>query len=136
MTFTIETIVRAPLAEVWQSFNTPADFKQWNAPQDDWHTTTSSVDLREGGQFKAHMEAKDGGEGFDFEGVYTRVVPRKAIDYQMSDGRRVHVEFIERPDDVLIHETIETEDTHPFEQQRKGWQQILNNFGRHVESKS
>jgi uncharacterized protein YndB with AHSA1/START domain len=33
------------------------------------------------------MEAKDGSEGFDFEGTYTRIVPRKLIEYRMDDGR-------------------------------------------------
>jgi uncharacterized protein YndB with AHSA1/START domain len=42
------------------------------------------------------MEAKDGSEGFDFEGRYTRIVPNKTIEYRMSDGREVKVEFVER----------------------------------------
>ena len=43
------------------------------------------------------MEAKDGTRGFDLEGTYTRVVPGKTIEYRMSDGREVKVEFSERP---------------------------------------
>jgi len=89
MKITVETVVKAKLNKVWDAWNSPADIKQWNAAQDDWHTTRSTVDLREGGKFLSRMEAKDGSEGFDFEGTYTRIVPHKTIEYRMSDGREV-----------------------------------------------
>jgi uncharacterized protein YndB with AHSA1/START domain len=41
---------------------------------DDWHTTVATVDLREGGAFSSRMEAKDGSSGFDFEGIYSKVI--------------------------------------------------------------
>ena len=81
------------------------------------------------------MEAKDGSEGFDFEGTYTRIVPRSAIEYRMSDGREVKVEFVERPEGVLVKETFDAETENPPELQRAGWQAILDNFRRHVEAK-
>jgi uncharacterized protein YndB with AHSA1/START domain len=132
---TVETVVRAPLDKVWGAWNNPADIKQWNAAQDDWHTTESSVDLREGGRFSARMEAKDGSVGFDFEGEYTRVVPKQAIEYRMSDGREVQVEFAERSGAVLVTETFDAETENEPEFQRQGWQAILDSFGRHVEAK-
>lgn len=135
MKITVETAVKAKLNEVWDAWNNPADIKEWNAPQDDWHTTESSVDLREGGKFSARMEAKDGSTGFDFEGIYTRVVPKKAIDSRMSDGREIKVEFVERPGEVLVKETFDAETQNSPEFQRQGWQAILDNFGRHVEAK-
>jgi uncharacterized protein YndB with AHSA1/START domain len=128
--------VNATLNEVWDAWNNPADIKQWNAAQEDWHTTKSTVDLREGGKFLARMEAKDGSAGFDFEGIYTRVVPKKTIEYRMSDGREVKVEFNERPGSgVLVKETFDAETENTTELQRQGWQSILDNFGRHVEAK-
>ncbi len=135
MKITVETAVKARLNEVWDAWNNPADIQQWNAAQDDWHTSQSSVDLREGGKFSSRMEAKDGSAGFDFEGIYTRVVPKKAIDYRMSDGREVKVEFVERPGEVLVKETFDAETENTPELQRQGWQAILDNFGRHVEAK-
>jgi len=135
MKITIETAVKAKLNKVWDAWNNPADIQQWNTAQDDWHTTLSSVDLREGGKFRSRMEAKDGSEGFDFEGTYTRVVPRKTIEYRMSDDREVKVEFVERAGSVLVRETFDAETENPPELQRTGWQAILDNFGRHVEAK-
>lgn len=135
MKITVETVVNADLNQVWDAWNNPTDIKQWNSAQDDWHTTRSSVDLREGGTFQSRMEAKDGSQGFDFEGTFTRIEPRRAIEYRMSDGREVTVEFIDRPEGVLVKETFDAETEHPPELQRTGWQAILDNFRRHVEAK-
>ena len=132
MKITVETLVKASSKKVWDAWNSPAEIKQWNTAQDDWHTTRSTVDLREGGKFQSRMEAKDGSEGFDFEGTYTRIVPKKAIEYRMSDGREVKVEFVERPGGVLVKETFDAETKNTPELQRQGWQAILDNFGRHV----
>jgi len=93
------------------------------------------VDFREGGKFLSRMEAKDGSEGFDFEGTYTRIVPGKLMEYRLSDGREVVAEFIESDDGVLVRNTFDAEDVYPAEVQREGWQAILDNFRRYVEAK-
>lgn len=51
MQITVERIVNAPLQRVWNSWSNPTEIQQWNAPSDDWDTTHSRVDLREGGDF-------------------------------------------------------------------------------------
>ena len=135
MKITVETVVKANVSDVWNAWNNPADIKQWNSASADWHTTRSTIDLREGGKFASRMEARDGSEGFDFEGTYTRVVPQKTIEYRMSDGREVKVEFAERGDSVVVKETFDAETANTPELQRQGWQAILDNFRRHVESK-
>jgi uncharacterized protein YndB with AHSA1/START domain len=132
---TVESFVKAPLDRVWKAWSNPDDIKQWNAAQDDWHTTRSTVDLREGGKFSSRMEAKDGSQGFDFEGSFTRIVPNKTIAYRMSDGREVIVEFAERAGGVHVSETFDPESENTPELQRQGWQAILDNFKRHVETK-
>ncbi|MBZ0088994.1 MAG: SRPBCC family protein [Thermoanaerobaculia bacterium] len=135
MKITIETVVAAPLPRVWEAWNNPEDIQRWNAAQDDWHTPRSTVDLREGGKFLARMEAKDGSAGFDFEGTFTRVVPHRNLEYRMTDGREVQVEFLERAGGVLVRETFDAESENPPELQRAGWQAILDNFRCHVEAK-
>jgi uncharacterized protein YndB with AHSA1/START domain len=132
----IETLVKADLNTVWAAWNNnPEDIKQWNAASDEWHTTQSTVDLREGGKFSSRMEAKDGSAGFDFEGTYTRIVAQRIIEYRLGDGRDVKVEFAEGADGVLVRETFEAESQIDREHQRRGWQAILDNFARHVEAK-
>jgi uncharacterized protein YndB with AHSA1/START domain len=135
MKITVETTVLAPIATVWSAYTTPDDIKQWNAASDDWHTTQATVDLREGGAFTSRMEAKDGSFGFDFAGTYTTVIPNQRIEYAF--GERVGVvEFVAGPQGVTVRVTFDAETTHPVEQQRQGWQAILNNFARHVAAKS
>lgn len=136
MKITVQTLVRAPLSRVWEAWSSPEDIMQWNAAQDDWHTTRSTVDLREGGAFLSRMEAKDGSAGFDFEGVYTRIVPQQAIEYRMGDGREVQVEFEDTDEGVRVRNTFDAETVHSAEQQQAGWQAILDRFGRHVEAKA
>ena len=135
MKITVETVVKAELNKLWDAWNNPADIKPWNTAQADWHTTRSTVDLREGGKFLSRMEAKDGSEGFDFEGTYTHIVPHKTIEYRMSDGREVEVEFVERAGGVLVKETFDAETENAPELQRSGLQAILDNFGRYLEAK-
>ena len=134
MKITVETIVAAPIEKVWRAYTTPEDIKQWNAASDDWHTTAASVDLRAGGAFSSRMEAKDGSMGFDFAGTYTNVVPHKLIEYSFGD-RTAQVEFDDSPKGVKVRVTFDSETTHSVEQQREGWQAILNNFARHVETR-
>ena len=136
MKITVETVVKADLNSVWGAWNNPEDIKQWNSASEDWHTPRAAVDLREGGKFVARMEAKDGAEGFDFEGTYTRIVPRELIEYRMTDGRGVTVEFKPEADGVRVKETFEAESQNAPEVQREGWQAILDKFAQHVEEKS
>ncbi len=130
---TVEAIVNAPIAKVWRAWNTPDEIKRWNAASDDWHTTNSEVDLRVGGLFSARMEAKDGSMGFDFAGTYTKIVEHQLIESAFG-GRALRVEFVPGPDGVAVRETFDAEPTHSLDQQRAGWQAILNNFKKHVES--
>lgn len=134
MKITIEKLVKAPIEVVWRAWTTPDDIKQWNAASDDWHTTKASVDLRVGGSFSSRMEAKDGSMGFDFAGTYTKVLKHRLLEASFGD-RVLLVEFEAGPAGVTVRETFDAESTHSVEQQRDGWQAILNSFARHVEGK-
>lgn len=131
---TVETLVIAPIDQVWQAYTTPADIMQWNSASDDWHTTAATVDLQVGGTFTSRMEAKDGSMGFDFAGTYTAITPHKLIAYSLG-GRAVQVEFRQDRTGVLVRVTFDVESEHSIEQQREGWQAILSHFKRHVEAK-
>ena len=133
MKITVETIVNAPIESVWRAWTTPEDIKQWNTASADWHTTQSFVDLRVGGTFSSRMEAKDGSMGFDFAGIYTNIVEYQLIESAFLGDRVLLVEFLNGANGVTVRETFDAESTHSVEQQREGWQAILNNFARHVE---
>jgi len=137
MRITIEALVRADPATVWSAWTTPADIVQWNAASDDWHTTQATVDLREGGAFSSRMEARDGSAGFDFAGTYTEVVPERRLAFRMADARTVTVDFDAEPGGTRLRETFDADaGAHTIEQQRQGWQAILDRFARHAEQKA
>ena len=134
MKITVTTLVAAPIEEVWSAYVTPADIVQWNAASDDWHTTSSTVDLRPGGNFSSRMEAKDGSFGFDFEGTYTRVIEFELIEYSFGD-RLARVSFQQEEAGVRVMVEFDAEEENSPEDQRQGWQAILDNFARHVLAK-
>ncbi len=134
MNITIETLVRAPIDKVWRAYTSPEDIIQWNAASDDWHTTSSSVELRVGGTFSSRMEAKDGSFGFDFAGTYTKIIPNELIEYAFGD-RSASVQFMQTSDGVKLRITFVAETEHSVEEQEQGWQSILNKFASHVEAR-
>ena len=134
MTITVETTVHAPIAQVWKIYTSPEHIVHWNAASDDWHTTKATVDLRPGGNFCSRMEAKDGSFGFDFAGTYTSVKPNSLIEYSFGD-RKARVEFSENQAGVSVRVSFDAEQTHSIDQQREGWQAILNRFKQYAESK-
>lgn len=135
MKITVQSSINAPVAKAWDTYNNPGDITQWNQASPDWHTTKSTVDLREGGQFLSRMEAKDGSAGFDFIGTYTKIVPNKTVAYRMEDGREAEVQFQASGDATVVTVTFDAETQNPPEMQRGGWQAILDSFGRYVEAK-
>ena len=133
MKITVEAAVAAPAEDVWRAYTTPEDITRWNAASDDWHTPRATVDLRVGGAFCSRMEAKDGSMGFDFEGTYTKVIDQQLIEYSFGD-RVAQVEFLPSPQGVVVRVTFDSEETHSEQQQRDGWQAILDNFKGYVEA--
>lgn len=134
MKIIVETIVNAPIEKVWLTYNSPEHIVKWNAASEDWHTTSSSVDLRVGGKFSSRMEAKDGSFGFDFAGTYTKVIENKLIEYSFGE-RTAKIKFSEVSTGVKVLVEFESEETHSIEQQKQGWQAILNSFTRYTEEK-
>jgi hypothetical protein len=63
----------------------------------------------------------------------TKIVMFQLIEYSFG-GRTARVEFADGQDGVSVRVTFDTEETHSMEQQRDGWQAILNRFARHVEA--
>ena len=130
---TVQTTVESPVEKVWNSWTKPEHITQWNNASDDWHTPKASNDLRVGGKFSATMAARDGSASFDFEGIYSNVKPNQRIEYAMSDGRTVKVEFEASGNKTRVTETFDAENENPVEMQRGGWQAILDNFKKYTE---
>lgn len=132
----LEAPVKAPLEDVWTYWTKTEHVIGWNFASDDWHCPGAMSNFIEDGQFSYRMEAKDGSFGFDFMGVFNEIVAKEKVLYTLLDGRVVEVLFLPREDGVLVKESFMVEDRHTVEQQRQGWQAILNNFKKYAEKKS
>lgn len=129
---TVETTVHAPVETAWRCWTTPECITRWNFASDDWCCPRVESDLKEGGVYKARMEAKDGSFGFDFEGAFTNVVPEKRVDLAFGD-RTSKVTFDGHGGHTHVTQTFDAETQNPEEMQRRGWQAILDNFAKHAE---
>jgi uncharacterized protein YndB with AHSA1/START domain len=130
---TVATLINAPIEKVWTYWTKPIHITQWNFASTDWWAPRATNDLTKGGKFSFRMEAKDGSFGFDLEGIYDRVEIQKRIDYTLSDGRKVMVEFVVDGSKCKVIEEFEAETENSEELQRAGWQAILDNFKKYVE---
>lgn len=133
---TVEALVNAPVASVWEYWTEPKHITKWNAASEEWHTPYAENDLRPGGKFVSRMEAKDGSVGFDFGGVYDQVAVNESISYTLGDGRKVKINFIPQGNSTKVIESFDAESTHSIEMQQAGWQAILNNFKQYAEAQS
>ncbi len=131
---TVRTLIGRPVDKVWGAWTMAEHITQWNFASDEWHCPSANNDLRPGGRFSWRMEARDGSMGFDFCGTYDLVEQRKRIAGKLDDGREVAVHFEADGEQTRVTETFEAEESNPVEMQKAGWQAILENFRKHVES--
>jgi uncharacterized protein YndB with AHSA1/START domain len=131
---TVRASVNAPVETVWKHWTSHESITGWNRASDDWHCPVATNDLKKGGKFNYRMEARDGGMGFDFEGVYDNVIVNKQIDYTLGDSRKVKITFSGKGAKTDVIETFEAENTNPIDLQRTGWQSIMDNFKKFTES--
>ncbi len=131
---TVQTTVNAPLQKVWKSWITQNDIMKWNFADADWCCPRAENDLRVGGRFVYKMAAKDDSVSFDFGGTYDEVVENQLISYLLDDDRKVKISFAKTAIGTTIVESFEAESENSIELQQAGWQAILENFKRYVES--
>jgi len=131
---TVQNTVNAPVQKVWDYWTKPEHIIHWNNASDDWHTPWAKADFREGGNFVARMEAKDGSMGFDFGGVYDVLRTNEYIEYTIGDGRKVKISFTAQDNSTKVVESFEAETMNSIELQRGGWQPILDNFKKYTET--
>lgn len=131
---TVETTVNASAAKTWECWTSPSHIIHWNFAADTWQCPSAVNDVTPGGKFSWRMEAKDGSMGFNYSGTYNEVTENAHLALTLDDGRAVTISFSETADGTKVTETFEVEDVNSIELQRGGWQAILDNFKKHVES--
>lgn len=132
----VETQVDADVEKIWEYYTLPDHITQWNFASEDWHCPWAENDLRVGGKYRARMETLSGSTGFDFEGVYDEIIPRQKMVYTIADGRKVKTLFNSTGNKTQVSIEFDPEHEYSREQQKEGWQAILDNFKQHAESQS
>lgn len=131
---TVGGLIYAPVEKIWEYWTEPKHIVKWCFASADWEAPKAENDLKVGGKFMTRMQAKEGSNGFDFNGVYTKVEKNKLIEYRIEGGRMVEIKFDVSPDGVMVTESFDIENENPAEMQRAGWQSIFDNFKRYVEN--
>ena len=130
---TVSAVINADFQKVWDYYTQPSHITGWNFADPSWHCPRAENDFKVGGTYKARMEARDGSVGFDFEAVYTEIIEGKEFTYEFG-GRTANVKFDRAANQTEIRVIFDPENEYPVEMQQKGWQSILDNFKKYVES--
>jgi len=130
---TVSASIVADVKKVWDFYTEPEHINNWNFADPSWHCPSASNDMRIGGRYVARMEARDGSYGFDFDAVYTQIEPGKSFTYEFG-GRLATVEFKDLGELTEVTVSFDPETENSVELQKAGWQAILDNFKRYVES--
>ena len=130
----IEIGISAPLDLVWECFTERDHIEEWYFASEDWHCPNAENNFEVGGKFNYRMEAKQGGFGFNFTGVFDEIKTKKIIKYHLDDGREVEINFVEENENtVKVFQDFQPETENPRDLQQNGWYAILNNFRKYVE---
>ncbi len=133
----VATTINATIEKVWAAFTNPTDIEQWNFANSNWHCPKAINDVKVGGKFIFTMAAKDDSFSFNFNGIYTEVIPLQSIKYAIEDGRKVSILFEKISEaSTQVTEVFEMENENSEELQRDGWQAILENFKQYAEAKT
>lgn len=130
----VQNTITASIEEVWNLWISPQHIMCWNVPFENWHTPHAENDLKVGGKFKFTMAAKDGSDGFDFEGIYTKIEKFSLIEYQLTDHRKASVHFVNKGSEIKLTETFEPEAKNDKEMQEQFCRAVIQNFKNYVEN--
>lgn len=129
----VQNTINAPIEKVWELWTLPEHIMNWNAPSPDWYTPYVENDLKVGGKFKFTMGTKEG-DGFDFEGEYTKIKKFSLIEYRLYDNRTASVRFEIDGDKVILTERFEPEKENSESMQEQFCKSVIANFKEYVEN--
>lgn len=139
----VSVIVNADVKKAWDYWNQPEHITSWAFASDDWECPHAENNLTVGGTFITRMAAKDKSFSFDFSGTYTNIEEHHKIAYVLSQdindatARTCEITFEDMGNGTTqITEVFDPENQNSEEMQKNGWQSILNNFKKAVETTS
>jgi uncharacterized protein YndB with AHSA1/START domain len=131
---TVTASINADTKKVWDCYTMPEHITKWNFASPEWHCPSAVNDMRVGGIYNARMEAKDGSFGFDFHAIYDEIKLGESFTYSF-ENRTVSVSFLNNEKTTTVKVSFDPENENSIELQKGGWQAILDNFKKYVETK-
>lgn len=132
--FTISAHINKDIESCFKIYHTPEHIRNWNFASDDWECPRASSEFKVGGRFNYYMQAKDQSVGFDFTGTFDIIKTPELISYHLDDNRQVEIHFKKQGNQTHITVLIDAETENSLALQKRGWQSILNNYKKYVES--
>lgn len=129
---TVKTTVDATPKEAWHYYTESEHVVNWNFASEDWHCAVAKNDLSVGGEFLIKMTSKQGNMSFDLEGTYDEIDANNHIVYTLENGRKVSVDFAEKGESTEVTVSFDPDQEQSTDHQREGWQAILDNFNKYV----
>ena len=130
----VENTIQQNLQKVWECWTSPEHIVHWNFAIPEWHCPAAEHELKVGGKLKYNMAAKDESMSFDYEGTFTQIAPNELLEYTLTDGRKVAINYTPEEEATKVVVAFEVEDENSMEIQKEGWQAILDNFKVYAES--
>ncbi|WP_343617408.1 SRPBCC domain-containing protein [Flavobacterium sp.] len=130
----VQNTIDSSIEKVWNLWTSPEHIQKWNYAFEEWHTPYAENDLQVNGKFKYGMAAKDKSEGFDFEGIYTKLEKFRLIEYKLLDNRTGAIYFEEIGSKVKLTEVFEPTKKDSESMQKQWCQNVIDNFKKYVES--
>lgn len=126
---TVETIVDHIPERTFELFTVPEYIKQWHVTSDSWMVLACQSNPKNGGLLQVQMvDTNNPDHHVDLQGIYFEVKRPESLKYQLHDQRRVEVTFTKKGKETKVELSFDPEMTNSQEQQKIGWQQILNSF--------
>lgn len=132
--FSISAHVNKDIESCFKMYHSPEHIKHWNFASDDWECPKASSEFKVSGRFHYYMQAKDQSVGFDFTGTFDIIETPTKISYHLDDNREEEIHFKKQGKQTYITALIDAETENSVALQKRGWQSILNNYKKYVES--
>lgn len=130
----VQNTIDSSIEKVWNLWTSPEHIQKWNYAFEEWYTPYAENDLQVNGKFKYEMGTKDKSEGFDFEGIYTKLEKFRLIEYKLLDNRTGAIYFEEIGSKVKLTEVFEPTKKDSESMQKQWCQNVIDNFKKYVES--
>lgn len=129
----VKTAINSDIKTVWRYFTHEAHIPFWHFASEDWYVQSVVQDFTTNGAFNYRLSSKDHRYQFEFKGHFMTIVEEQLLVMKLEDDRMVEVLF-QKGKTTTLQIRFDPEPVMTHQQQKDGWQQILNHFKDYTEA--